>query len=89
MGFVLSPLLLLLSLLSTLVISSMAQPSTVKIGALFTFNSTIGRSAKSAIEMAVADVNADPRVLNGSRLDVIWQDTNCSGFLGTIEGTDS
>ncbi|XP_078149349.1 glutamate receptor 3.4-like isoform X1 [Carex rostrata] len=83
MGFILSPFLL--SLLSTLVISSMAQPSTVKIGALFTFNSTIGRSAKSAIEMAVEDVNADPRVLNGSRLDVIWQDTNCSGFLGTIE----
>ncbi|XP_078149348.1 glutamate receptor 3.4-like isoform X2 [Carex rostrata] len=83
MDFILSPFLL--SLLSTLVISSMAQPSTVKIGAFFTVNSTIGRSAKSAIEMAVADVNADPRVLNGSRLDVILQDTNCSGFLGTIE----
>ncbi|KAJ4809137.1 Glutamate receptor [Rhynchospora pubera] len=83
MGFV--PLLLLLFFLSTLVIPSMAQPSRVKIGALFTYNSTIGRSAKAAIEMAMADVNADPRVLNGSHLDVIMQDTNCSGFLGTIE----
>ncbi|KAF3327955.1 ABC1 protein-like protein [Carex littledalei] len=39
--------------------------------------------------MAVADVNADPTVLNGSRLDVFMQDTNCSGFLGTIEGENT
>ncbi|KAJ3674903.1 hypothetical protein LUZ60_005519 [Juncus effusus] len=82
--------LFLLSLLSTFALLSSAQNTnqlqkpSIKIGALFTFNSTIGRSAMAAMEMAVADVNADSSVLNGTRLDLITQDTNCSGFLGTI-----
>lgn len=62
------------------------RPSVVNIGALFTFNSTIGRVAQTAIAAAVDDVNADPSVLPGTRLNVITQDTNCSGFIGTIEG---
>ena len=63
-----------------------ARPSEVAVGALFTFDSTIGRAARLAIELAVDDVNADRTVLAGTQLKVITQDTNCSGFLGTIEG---
>lgn len=62
-----------------------SRPSSVTVGALFTFNSTIGRVAKLAIELAVEDVNADSEVLGGTRLNVIAQDTNCSGFVGTVE----
>ncbi|XP_077221020.1 glutamate receptor 3.4-like [Tasmannia lanceolata] len=62
-----------------------SRPSVLKIGSLFTFNSVIGRVAGPAIEAAVADVNADSTVLAGTRLKVVSQDTNCSGFLGTIE----
>lgn len=63
-----------------------SRPSVLKIGALFTFNSVIGRSAKPAIMAAIDDVNANTTVLPGIKLDVILHDTNCSGFLGTVEG---
>lgn len=63
-----------------------ARSVSVSVGALFTFNSTIGRAARLAIELAAEDVNADPSVLNGTRMAVLTQDTNCSGFLGTVEG---
>ncbi|CAH9135761.1 unnamed protein product [Cuscuta epithymum] len=62
-----------------------ARPSTVNIGALFTMNSVIGRSAKPAIIAAVVDVNSDPNILRDTKLNLILQDTNCSGFIGTIE----
>ncbi|XP_020109736.1 glutamate receptor 3.5-like isoform X2 [Ananas comosus] len=62
-----------------------ARSVSVSVGALFTFNSTIGRAARLAIELAAEDVNADPSVLNGTRMAVLTQDTNCSGFLGTVE----
>ncbi|XP_020589698.1 glutamate receptor 3.4-like isoform X2 [Phalaenopsis equestris] len=64
---------------------SLSRPRVVNIGALFTFNSTIGRAAGPAIQLAVEDVNADSSILGGTRLNVIAQDTKCSGFLGTVE----
>ncbi|XP_020393925.1 glutamate receptor 3.4 isoform X2 [Zea mays] len=62
-----------------------APPSEVAVGALFTYDSTIGRAAKLAIELAVDDVNSDGKVLPRTQLNLVPQDTNCSGFLGTIE----
>ncbi|TVT97503.1 hypothetical protein EJB05_57250 [Eragrostis curvula] len=62
-----------------------ARQREVAVGALFTYNSTIGRAARLAMELAVDDVNADSTVLPGTTLNLITQDTNCSGFLGTIE----
>ena len=62
------------------------RPSSVNIGAIFTFNSVIGRVAKPAIEAAVSDINADPRILNGTKLKLITEDANCSAFLGSVEG---
>lgn len=63
-----------------------SRPSVVNVGALFTYDSIIGRAAQLAIKLAVEDVNANPNFLAGTTLNVITQDTNCSGFLGTIEG---
>lgn len=63
-----------------------SKPSEVNIGALFTFNSIIGRAAMPAIDQAVEDVNRDSTILAGITLNVIKQDTNCSGFVGTVEG---
>lgn len=65
---------------------NLTRPAEVRIGALFTFGSVIGMAVRSAIELAVADVNADPTILWGTKLSVLMQDTNCSGFVGTIEG---
>ncbi|THG00533.1 hypothetical protein TEA_003729 [Camellia sinensis var. sinensis] len=64
---------------------SCSKLSVVNIGALYTFNSVIGRSAKPAIEAAVDDVNSDSTVLAGMKLNLILHDTNCSGFLGIVE----
>lgn len=65
---------------------SSSRPSVVNVGALFTFNSVIGRAVKPAIKMAIDDVNSDSTVLSGTNLNLVPHDTNCSGFLGTIEG---
>ncbi|KAJ7948160.1 Glutamate receptor [Quillaja saponaria] len=62
-----------------------SRPSVVNIGALFTYNSVIGRSAKPALSAAVDDVNSDNSILSGTKLNIILHDTNCSGFLGTVE----
>lgn len=62
-----------------------SAPGDVNLGALFNFGSTIGRAAKLAIELAVEDVNSDPRVLAGTRLNLLAQDTKCNGFLGTVQ----
>lgn len=62
------------------------SPAVVNIGAVFTFNSVIGRAARVAMEAAVSDVNGDPRILNGTELKLIEREANCSAFLGSIEG---
>ncbi|KAL5865164.1 hypothetical protein ACOSQ3_002678 [Xanthoceras sorbifolium] len=64
---------------------SSSRPPSVSIGALFTLDSVIGRAARPAITDAVDDVNSDPNVLSGTKLNFIMHDTNCSGFLGTVE----
>ncbi|GMH12588.1 hypothetical protein Nepgr_014429 [Nepenthes gracilis] len=56
----------------------------VKIGAIFAYNSVIGRVAKPAMELAVHDVNEDPSILNGTDLKLITEDANCSVFMGSI-----
>ncbi|KAJ0098236.1 hypothetical protein Patl1_29290 [Pistacia atlantica] len=60
-------------------------PNVVNIGALIAFKSTVGKVAKLAIEAAVEDVNSDPTVLGGAKLNVKMQDTNHSGILGFAE----
>ncbi|OWM78564.1 glutamate receptor 3.7 [Punica granatum] len=80
------PLLLLLSwpLFLAGFVSSQ-KPSVVKIGAIFTYDSVIGRAAKAAMEAAVSDVNADPTILRGTELRLVMQDANCSVFMGSVE----
>ncbi|KAI4341028.1 hypothetical protein MLD38_025803 [Melastoma candidum] len=65
--------------------SPAARPPVVNIGSLFTYNSVIGGSAGPAIRAAVDDVNADPAILAGTKLNLVQHDSNCSGFLGTVE----
>ncbi|GAV89451.1 Lig_chan domain-containing protein/SBP_bac_3 domain-containing protein/ANF_receptor domain-containing protein [Cephalotus follicularis] len=61
------------------------RPAFVNVGAIFTYDSVIGRAAKAAMEAAVSDVNADPRILNGTELRLIMEDAQCNVFLGSIE----
>ncbi|KAK4255353.1 hypothetical protein QN277_008364 [Acacia crassicarpa] len=62
-----------------------ARPRVVRVGVLFTLNSYIGRSVKPAIFAALDDVNNDTTILTGIKMEVILVDTNCSGFIGTLE----
>ncbi|KAI4354174.1 hypothetical protein L6164_003067 [Bauhinia variegata] len=61
------------------------RSNVVNIGALFSFNSTIGKVAKVAIAAAVDDVNSSPKVLNRTKLKISMQDTSHNGFLGIIK----
>ncbi|CAJ1956328.1 unnamed protein product [Sphenostylis stenocarpa] len=64
------------------------SPASVNIGAIFAFDSIIGRVAKEAMEMAVSDVNEDPTVLKGTKLNLIMKDAMCNAFLGSIGGAN-
>lgn len=61
------------------------RPAFVNVGALLVFNSTIGRVAKTAIELAVKDVNNNTNLLNGTKLVLHMVDSNCNAFAGTAE----
>ncbi|XP_050267948.1 glutamate receptor 3.3 isoform X1 [Quercus robur] len=67
---------------------NVSRPATVRIGAIFTFNSTIGRVAKIAMEEAVKDVNSNSSILPGTKLHLNMQDSNCSGFFGMVEALE-
>eukprot|EP01018_Ginkgo_biloba_P018050 Gb_20693 [translate_table: standard] len=60
-----------------------ARPASVNVGALVAYNTTIGKVAKRAIQMALEDVNRNASVLNGTRLVLTMMDSNCSAFIGT------
>lgn len=64
---------------------SSSRPSVVNIGALFTFDSAMGRAVGPAIIAAIDDVNSDSTILAGTRVELATHDTNCSGFLGIVE----
>ncbi|XP_057796661.1 glutamate receptor 3.7 [Salvia miltiorrhiza] len=64
---------------------SCEKPAVVKVGAVFTFESVIGRGAKTAMEMAVEDVNSDPTILNGTHMELLMEDLGCSVFMGSIK----
>lgn len=66
---------------------SSSKPTALTIGSLLTRNSTIGKAARPAIQAAIDDVNADSSILASTELKLLEYDTNCSGFLGTVEGT--
>ncbi|XP_062187010.1 glutamate receptor 3.4-like [Phragmites australis] len=88
MSRALTLLLRVLFLCNALSVVLPARTANVTIGALLTLDSVIGRSAKTAIELAVADVNRDAGVLRGTNLSVLMQDTKCSGFVGTIQALE-
>ncbi|XP_027918723.1 glutamate receptor 3.6-like isoform X2 [Vigna unguiculata] len=61
------------------------RPSAINIGAILSFNSTVGRVAKVAIQAAVDDVNSNATILSGTKLNISMLDTKLStGFLGII-----
>ncbi|XWS69538.1 hypothetical protein CRYUN_Cryun04dG0187300 [Craigia yunnanensis] len=64
---------------------SCQKPAVVNLGAIFTFDSVIGRAAKPAMEAAISDINATPTILNGTHLNLSMADAKCNVFLGSAE----
>ncbi|CAH1433306.1 unnamed protein product [Lactuca virosa] len=62
-----------------------SRPKVVKIGSVLAFDSIVGKAAKIAVQTAVKDVNSDPSVLNGTKLELIIHDSGSSGFVSIIE----
>ncbi|KAL8168312.1 hypothetical protein V2J09_009811 [Rumex salicifolius] len=61
------------------------RPNVVNIGAIFPFNSTIGKVAEVAMLAALDDINSKPDVLGGTKLNITMKDSAYSGFLGIVE----
>jgi hypothetical protein len=61
-------------------------PALIAIGGLLAFNSTIGRAAKAALELAVHDVNNASLLGNATQLVLHLGNTNCSAFQGAAAG---
>ncbi|XP_062119842.1 glutamate receptor 3.6-like [Humulus lupulus] len=65
--------------------SNITIPSVIHVGAILSFESLVSKVAKVAIDAAIEDVNSDPTILGGAKLQIVKQDTNYSGFLGIVE----
>jgi ionotropic glutamate receptor len=61
------------------------RPGVVNVGVILSYNSLIGKVAKVAIEAAIEDVNSDPTVLAGTKINLTMQDSNYSRFLGIVQ----
>ncbi|RDX85403.1 Glutamate receptor 3.6, partial [Mucuna pruriens] len=61
-------------------------PDFVNIGALFSFNTSVGRTIQIAIKAAVEDVNSDPNILGKTKLNLsLQEDSKYRGFLSIAE----
>ncbi|KAI5077416.1 hypothetical protein GOP47_0007240 [Adiantum capillus-veneris] len=63
-------------------------PGHAKIGALFAFNSTVGKLVQQAIQLAVRDVNTAMDVLNGTKLEMEMFDSGCNPVQGAASAVE-
>ena len=63
-----------------------SRPDVVNVGAIFTFSTINGKVSRIAMKAAEDDINSDPSILGGTKLSILMQDSNFSGFLGIIGG---
>ncbi|GMY15051.1 glutamate receptor 3.6-like [Fagus crenata] len=63
------------------------RPAVVNVGVILSYNTHIGKVAKVSIEAAIEDVNSDPTVLAGTKINLTMQDSNYSRFLGIVQNT--
>ncbi|XP_019185484.1 PREDICTED: glutamate receptor 3.3-like isoform X2 [Ipomoea nil] len=62
-----------------------ARPRVVNIGCILTLRSDVGKITKSVIETAVEDINSNPTVLGGTKLNITILDNNSNGLQGIVE----
>ncbi|KAH9311803.1 hypothetical protein KI387_026838, partial [Taxus chinensis] len=59
-----------------------SHPSTIKVGALLSLNSTIGSISKTALEFAVERINQERNLLRGTKILLKVADYNCNTYQG-------
>ncbi|KAG6549143.1 hypothetical protein Mapa_009369 [Marchantia paleacea] len=62
--------------------------TTLRIGALFAYNTSIGNEARTAVTLAVQDVNANDTILKDIKLEIRTSDSNCTSFQGAAAAVD-
>ncbi|KAI4375797.1 hypothetical protein MLD38_013623 [Melastoma candidum] len=77
-------LLWTLILLPVCLAQAQSRPGTINVGAIMSYGTLVGGVARTAMEAAVSDINADPAFLGGSRFALTFHDSNFSGFLGIV-----
>ena len=89
MGLSIDPSVAIMALIVAILVVPMGcqRPKVVNVGAVFTFDSVIGRAAKVALEAAVSDVNADRSVLKERELRLFMEGSSCNVFHGSFGGT--
>ena len=89
MGLSIDPSVAIMALIVAILVVPMGsqRPKVVNLGAVFTFDSVIGRAAKVALEEAVSDVNADRSVLEETELRLFMEGSSCNVFHGSFGGT--
>nr|GMC85451.1 glutamate receptor 3.6-like [Ipomoea batatas] len=65
-----------------------ARPSVVNIGCILTLTSNVGKITKLVIQTAVEDINSNPAVLGGTKLNITFLDNKSNGLLGIIEAIE-
>ncbi|XP_057854605.2 glutamate receptor 3.4 isoform X1 [Cryptomeria japonica] len=73
---------LLFSIAIAFPLQHQSHPSTIKVGALLSLNSTIGRISKTALEFAVERINQEQKLLPGTKIALKIMDYNCNTSQG-------
>nr|AAF21042.1 Glr5 [Arabidopsis thaliana] len=86
MGLGIDPSVAITALIVVILVVPMdcQRPQLVNIGAVFAFDSVIGRAAKVALEAAVSDVNNDKSFLKETELRLLMEDSACNVFRGSF-----
>ncbi|KAJ0624281.1 putative periplasmic binding protein-like I [Helianthus annuus] len=77
---------LVMLITATLLSNVFSKTDTVNIGATLSLKSPSGEVSVIAMRAAVDDINSDPNILPGKRLNLSVHDANFSGFLSIIDG---
>ena len=60
-----------------------APPGVVRLGLLLPMSGwSAGKYTAGAATLAIADINADDKLMAGRRLEYIWEDSGCSSSKG-------
>ncbi|KAJ7525760.1 hypothetical protein O6H91_17G064900 [Diphasiastrum complanatum] len=62
--------------------ASSQKAGTIKVGTLLATESRIGREALRALQLAAQNINNDTTTLNGTVLELVLANSNCSAFQG-------